>query len=175
MSGGALGVGAIVAALISAAVAFALWLANARREAGREARRRRERAADVRLALRAEILAHAWPLEAEDLDADLAAMRARIEAEPGFFPFVPREPTPSVYAALVGEIHLLPMRAVGPVVAFYAQTDATGKFAEDLRDRRVSRLDAERRATLYGDFIQMKAAALRLAREAVAALDSGAQ
>lgn len=163
---------ALIATVISAMVTALGWYVAASRERARERRRRRERELDVQLALRAEIRAHAHQLNATDFDAHLADRLARMEAEEGFAPFVPRETNDLVFRAMVAEIHILPSRVVDPVVLYYHQIAAIGSVAEDLREERFAGLDRARKAAAFSHFIAMKKLARFQAGEAIAALNA---
>ena len=166
-------IGAVIAAVISSGVTAIGWIVSHRREGEAEARRRRERIVDVQKALRAEVANYAAQLEEVDLAEHLDGVIHAMRRDPAFVPFVPRESFDIVFRALVSDIHLLPSGAVEPVVRYYAHLIGLAAFADDLRSIAFRDLVPERRAEMFGDFIQMKVKALDLARSAEQALHRG--
>lgn len=150
--------------------------AEARREeaARREARRlRRERRQDVTTAIASEIYAHLVQLQKLDLDAHAEGVAARMLAEPGFLPFVPRESHDDVFRALVTEIHLLEAQVVPLVTVYYSQLSAIAMLAEDMRSGGFRAMPPNRRAALFRDFIAMKIEAAAQARRALSEIGDG--
>ena len=140
-----------------------------------EALRRRERIQDIRTALRAEIRCQRHTLlqfkEAADR-GDIAERFARpSESGATFTPFVPREAPSFVFDAIVGEIHILPIEIIDPVVYYYRQIATLTEFAEDLRSERYLTLEAARKAEMYQDYLAMGVYALALADEAIEAIE----
>jgi hypothetical protein len=166
-------IGAVIAAVISSLVTAFGWYVSDSRERRAEARRRRDKIVDLQKALRAEARSHLMQLEETDLGAELAAMTGRMDADPAFVPFVPRESHDAVYRAVIADIHLLPSEAVEPVVLYHAHVAAMAAFADDLRSPAFAALHPFRRRLMYEDWIGMKRRALDRGRAAVAALDAG--
>ncbi len=182
---GPIWIGAVLAALITAAVTVSNWRASQRAQRQAEAERRRDRIIDIQKALRAEIKVHVHQLRRTGLEAHRDAMVARIlapaprrsvwrprgERQSGFMPFVTRDAHDTVYRALLADIHLLPTETVEPVVFYYQLSGAIAAMAEDLRSDAVRKLEADRRATMYRHYIDMKIVALQLGEDAIAQLD----
>jgi hypothetical protein len=149
------------------------WYVSDGRERRAEARRRIDKIVDLQKALRAEVRSHLMQIEELDLAAEFAAMAGRMDADPSFVPFVPRETHDAVYRAVIAEIHLLPTEAVEPVVLYYSHVAAMAAFVEDLRSPAFAALHPFRRRLMYEDWIGLKRRAVDRARAAVAALDGG--
>lgn len=161
---------AVVAAVVSAIVTGLGWIVGHERERAVEERRRRDKIVDMQKALRAEIRTRLDQLTESELEAHLAAMRARMAAEPDFFPFPPREAEDVVFTAMVETIDLLPTGSVEAVVSCYAQLGAVAAFAEDLRSDAFRALPKARRDDAYGHFIAMKVRAREKCEAALGAL-----
>ncbi|MDF2619249.1 MAG: hypothetical protein K0S00_1908 [Xanthobacteraceae bacterium] len=165
---------AVVAAVISSLVTVIGWWLNHQRERRRDAARRLERIRDVQAALRAEIRSHRERLRLFELNEDNAALLARIEASNDtapFTPFLPREVDSFVFDAVIGEIHILPVAVIDDVVVYYRQTRSIAQFADDLRSDRFDRLQPERKAQMYRDYLALGRHAALLADRAIAAID----
>lgn len=144
------------------------WLVNGRQNRRAAAGLRAERLRDAHRALYAEIDANLSNLLDEDtLRAEGAAIRARMEAEDDFVPLIPRERHDRIFRALEQEIHVLPRVTIDPIVAYYAQITTLAAHVEDMRGGAFRALPPGRRVAMYDDYIEMKAAALRMGRKAV--------
>jgi len=152
----------VVSALIGAAVVVLGWLISHRRDRVAERRQRREKVIDIQRALLAEIAAHVHQLEDNRLEEHKADMLARMESDPDFLVMVPGETHATVFRALLPEIHLLPGPVVAPVTLYYSQIITVANLAEDIRSARYASIEAERRAQMYGHFIDMKMEARRM-------------
>jgi len=73
---------------------------------------------------------------------------------------------------LPGKFHILPTHVIDPVVYYYRQIATLAQFAEDLRSDRFSKLEAPRKAEMYRDYIAMGEFALKLAEEAIEAIEN---
>lgn len=178
----------LLAAVVSAVVTVLGWFvafrrddrAQARRRAdeiANERRRRLERRLDFQIAIRAEIWANIYQLEADDLEADADAKALRFSSEKNvlgrsrpWMPLIVREKRDMVFEALVNEIQILPSETIRPVIFYYSTIRAAALFAEDLRDPGFALRSAEVRALAYRDYIDMKKKALEFGQEAVEAL-----
>ena len=165
--------GSVAAALIGAAVFGVGWLMTDQRDRRVERARRRSQIADIQRALLAEISAHVHQLEVNRLEAHREDMLGRMRQDPGFVVLVPADTHETVYRSLLPDIHLLPGPTVGPVVLYYNQIIAIANLAADIRSDRYASISAERRAAIYGDYIEMKIVALRMGQDAIAALTRG--
>lgn len=156
----------VVSALIGAAVVVLGWLISHRRDRVAERRQRREKVIDIQRALLAEIAAHVHQLEQNRLEEHKAEMLARMESDPDFLVMVPGETHATVFRALLPDIHLLPGPVVEPVTLYYSQIITVANLAEDIRSERYAAIGPERRARMYGHFIDMKIEARRMGRVA---------
>jgi hypothetical protein len=137
------------------------WLVNGWQNRRERRALRAERLRDAHRALFAEIRAYLSQLVSR---AELARygdeMMARMRADPGFVPLVPRERSDRVFAALIAEIHILPRVTIDPLVTYYAHLHAIEALADDMRAEGYAALGQERRIALYEDYIRMKGLAL---------------
>ncbi|MEM8791889.1 MAG: hypothetical protein AAGE80_09725 [Pseudomonadota bacterium] len=161
----------VLAALIGAVVVALGWLISDRRDRLAERRRRRDKEADLMRALGAEIAAHVHQLEMNRLEEHQAEMLARMTREPDFIVMVPGDTHATIFRALLPEIHLLPGDVVEPVSLYYSQIITVAHLAEDIRSDRYAQISPERRAALYGHFIDMKMEALRMGQLAASKLE----
>ncbi|MCK0167280.1 hypothetical protein MWU52_06935 [Jannaschia sp. S6380] len=144
-------------AVIAGGVVAAGWLVNGWRMR-RDARRlRNERLRDAHKALFAEIrdiCAIYWlDGRAEEHAADLIA---RMEREPEFVPFIPREVHGLIYQSMMGQIDVLPRQTIDWIVAFYTLIRSIEALADDMRGERFPTLEPERRLAVYGEYIEMR-------------------
>jgi hypothetical protein len=167
---------AIIAAVISSLVTALGWYVAHLQDVRKETARWRERIADVQTALLAEIRANRHRLSQIDLrtHAELFAERIKAGGAEGraFTPFVPREVPTFVFDALVAEIHILPTEVIDPIVLYYRQVLSISQLAEDLRSERFENLEADRKLSMYRDYIELLIHAQTLADEAISALKS---
>lgn len=148
------------------------WLVNGWQNRRDAAAQRAERLRDVHRALFAEIGATLANLEsAEALDSYRDAMLARMDADPEFFPLVPREHGDQVFRAIVAEIHILPRVTIDPIVAYYSQMRAIEALVDDMRGSAVKTLAQRRRREIYYDYIEMKKQALAYGHYALQMID----
>ena len=152
----------VVAALIGGSVVVLGWLISHRRDRVVERRQRREKVIDIQRALHAEIAAHVHQLEGNRLEAHKADMLARMQNDPDFLVMVPGETHATIFRALLPEIHLLPGPVVEPVTLYYSQIITVANLAEDIRSARYAAIASDRRAQMYGHFIDMKIEARRM-------------
>jgi hypothetical protein len=163
---------AIVAALIAGLVNAIGWFVAYGRDRRLDVVKRQEKVRDYMTALRAEIRCHNRQWSEGDAAQHKADMIRLINTVPSYTPFIPREPSNVVFAAILSEIHILPAEAIEPVVRFYWQTQSIAQLVEDLRGEGFKALDAGRKATLYSDYIDLQVEAGRLAEGAVSALNA---
>jgi hypothetical protein len=163
---------AIIAAVISSLVTVIGWMVAHERDRRTEITRRRERIRDYQTALRAEIRSHRARLARLDLSEHSHLIATKIEVSRGeYTPFVPRESHPSIYNAVLSEIHILPAHVIDPVVLYYTQIRSLTEFAEDLRSKQFQTLDPERKSEMYRDYIGLTAYAVELADGALDAIN----
>jgi hypothetical protein len=144
---------ALVAAAVSGAVTALGWFATHWSEKSLEGVRRAERVIDVQTALLAEIESNLKRYQEFDLDAHGAQMTRQMKQKAGFTPFVPRYVSEVVFEAMIAEIHILPTKTIDEVVAYYKQEYKLRELVEDLRSDRYAKLEPDRKALMYEDYI----------------------
>ncbi|MEL6586733.1 MAG: hypothetical protein AAFY65_10770 [Pseudomonadota bacterium] len=144
------------------------WIVNGWQNRRVAAQLRAERLRDAHRAIFAEIDANLSNLLDEgSLRAEGAEMIARMDGDPDFVPLIPRERHDRIFSALEEEIHVLPRVTIDPIVAYYSQLGSLGAHVDDMRGNAFKTMAPDRRVAMYRDYIDMKAAALRLGRKAV--------
>lgn len=144
---------AIIATVVSAAVTALGWFASHWSTQRIEARRRIEKIIDVQWALLAEIESNLQRYSEIDLDEHLADMEQRIRGRGRFTPFVPRYATEIIFEAFIPDVHILPTETIRDVVAYYKQEYKLRELVEDLRSEKVEKLERDRKALLYSDYV----------------------
>lgn len=165
----------ILKILVPALLVVLGWLVTFFLQEYRRARERAERETDLKLALRAEI----WDFHQAFINAGTVVYGAGLvqkihdgaDGDAAFFPFIPQEKNPIIFSVLASRIDHLPAQTVEEVVQFYSQLSDLASFAQDLRSDKLASLPATRRAAAYGDYIEMKVAANRLALNALEKLN----
>ncbi|WP_121064198.1 hypothetical protein [Chachezhania antarctica] len=159
---------AAIAAVVVAAGWFAAFLL---REFSQQLGRS-ERLRDVHRALKAEIGHYMGALRSVEYLTEVRnEMLDQMEGPEGFIPFVPRERNDTVFQSIVGELHILPRSSIEPVVAYYSQLAALDTLIDDMRGEGFKALTPRRRAQIYSDYINLKAAALDYGTHARAMID----
>lgn len=131
------------------------WLVVAAQTRRRDARLRREREADIQRALLAEIRAHVVSLEQQTpSQSDAAMLIARIRSG-DFVPTLSQQANDRIFAAVIGELHILPAPVIDPIVLYYRLLSIMEALATDLR--RIARRDGERAAQMMGDYLSLMA------------------
>ncbi|MGH1367591.1 MAG: hypothetical protein ACRBCL_03170 [Maritimibacter sp.] len=153
----------IWAALIAGGVIAGGWLTTAIFAQLDRAQDKAERLRDTHKALFAEIRHTLEALygggEAEEIVSDILA---RMEDDPEFAPFVPREHHDRVYLDILNGINVLPRQTIDPIVAYYSLISGMQSFAEDMRGPRFQRLEQPRRIAMYRDYALMRVRAYEL-------------
>ena len=156
------------AAIIAGLVIACGWLTTAIfAELGRS-RVKAEKLRDYHKALYAEIgntLASYWG--DDKADAYAAEIVAVMQADPSFVPFIPREAHDRVFAALLGEIEVLPRQTIDAVIAYYALITSIAALAEDMRGDTFRGLEQPRRIAMYQDYVAMRQRARTLGQYAL--------
>ncbi|MBN2906324.1 MAG: hypothetical protein JXJ18_06430 [Rhodobacteraceae bacterium] len=148
------------AILAGAFVAFG-WLVNGWQNRREAAALRAERLRDAHRALFAEIASNLANLRSvEALTGYRDDLIARMRADPGYVPLIPRERNDTIFRALIAEIHILPRVTIDPIVSYYNQLFALEALIEDMRGERFKTLEQERRIAMYSDYIDLKTQAL---------------
>lgn len=163
----------VLAAVIGAAAVALGWFVSVWREKGAERRVRRQRERDMRAALSAEIGAHVETLAMFDLEEQWRLVVARMEADPGYVPTVPRERNDLVFRALVEEVIVLSDSAIDAVVRYYVQLSKIEAVVSDLRSTAFRiQMDQPARIMMFTDYIGLKQEAQLLGETALEALET---
>ncbi|MGR3541206.1 MAG: hypothetical protein ACU0BS_07235 [Hasllibacter sp.] len=141
------------------------WVVNGYVTRRREDRMRAERVRDLQRALFAEIGNNVANLGSEaQLRAETGHLIERMEADPDFTPFIPKERGDLVFHSALEDLSVLPRVTIDPIVAYYAQINTIAAMAGDMRDADFRALGPERRRAIYRDYVEMKVQALRYGR-----------
>jgi hypothetical protein len=81
---------------------------------------------------------------------------ARMQADPTFVPFIPRETHDFIYSAISGNIDVLPRQTIDAIVAYYSLTASISALADDMRSKRYQTLGPDRRVEMYRDYAKMR-------------------
>ncbi|MGD1924358.1 MAG: hypothetical protein ACFB03_09220 [Paracoccaceae bacterium] len=154
----------VLSALIGAIVVASGWLIGYMRESSGARRLRRQNSLDLQRALHAEVAAHVHQLELVNLTEHKADMVARMRADPDFLVMVPSATHTTIFEALLSDISILPGDVVEPVTLYYSQVISVAALADDIRSERYAMISPDRRAAIYGDFIDMKMESKRMGR-----------
>lgn len=154
------------AVIAGAFLAFG-WIFNGWQDRVQARKLREEQLRDAHRAIFAEIatnLSNLWDIESlRDYGADMAA---KMEEDPDFIPFIPRERNDRLFEAIQARIHILPRVTIDPIVAYYAQIDAVGALVDDMRGEAFKTLPQDRRIVMYLDYIEMRVQVLAFGRVA---------
>ncbi|KAF0675426.1 hypothetical protein [Profundibacterium mesophilum] len=152
-------------AIVAGGFVAAGWVYDGWRKRREAQRLREEKLRDAHRALFAEIATFLANLADETaLDTYVDAMVARMEADPDFVPFIPKERHDRLFDSIQGEIHVLPRVTIDPVVRYYSQLSAIAALAEDMRGRGFARLSQDRRIVIYRDYFDMRKQAFEYGR-----------
>ena len=160
-------------ALIAGGVVAAGWLVNGWQNRREAARLRAERLRDAHKALFAEIrnaCAEYWGEGEAERQSEM--LLARMEAEPDFVPFIPREAHDLVFGSILPRADVLPRQTIDPIVAFYALVRSIAALGEDMRGDRFRRLEPDRRQAIYRHYIQMRTRALTYGQNAMRLIEA---
>ena len=160
-------------AVIAGGVVAAGWLVNGWQNRRAAASQRAARLRDAHKALFAEIrnaCADYW--DEGEADDQAATLMARMEADPDFTPFVPREVHDRVFAAMLPEIDVLPRQTIDVIVAFYALVGSIAALVEDMRGDRFETLEMARRKEVYRSYVEMRRRAFAVGQNALKLIDT---
>lgn len=144
-------------AVIAGVVVAIGWMVNGYSNRRSAARARRERLRDTHRALFAEIRAVMDALVGvETLMAHRETVLARMDQDPKFVPFVPKEHQDQMFQAIIADVSILPRVTIDSIVTFYGQLHKIEGLAEDMRGAAFKELSQQRRLNIYRDFIEMK-------------------
>ncbi|GHD15196.1 hypothetical protein ACFOEZ_16595 [Tianweitania populi] len=161
---------ALLAAVIAGLVNVAGWYVTYARERRLESERRREKVRDYLTALRAEIRAHNFRWTKAEADEDLVAMERKLQADPRFTAFVPKEAESIIFPTIARELHILPGDVIDPVVRYQRQLASLAFIVEDLRSTGYAELAADRKLAMYADYIHLRVEAGHLAESTLDAI-----
>ena len=165
----------VLATVVPALLVVIGWVGTFLLQEFRKASEQNEKRVDVQLAFRAEIWDFIQAYEYSNFESSGCEIKRLIVAggdgNEKFVPFLPKEKVPLVFDSLSQNIETLPSATVNEVIQFYGQLSDLRTFAEDLRSPKLEQLASERRATAYGDYIDMKITAYKLAKKAHAILN----
>lgn len=151
------------------------WIVTFLTQEYRRQQERREMRIEIHMALRAEINDYVVRHSYDGLKRHVARVtdlirRGGDDPDSAFFVFTPKTRAMAIFSALAERINHLSPRTTDPVVWFYSQLADVESFAEDLRSAAYARMDADRRARAYADYIQMIVEAKRRGEIAVSVL-----
>lgn len=144
-------------AMIAGLVIAVGWLTTAIFAELAKARTRAERLRDYHKAIYAEIgntLESLW--DASETESYVAGIIRRMEDDPTYIPFIPREQHDHVYDAVIAEIDVLPRQTIDAIVAYYSLIKSVAALAEDMRGDTFKTLAADRRVAMYSDYVGMR-------------------
>lgn len=163
---------AIIAALVSALVSAMVWFVTSWQTHRLETRRREEKVHDFQVALRAEIASDLIVLEVPNRQDFLDDVSARYRVDGDYTPLIPTLSSNVVFDAIVKDIPVLPGSVITSVIHYARMRQTLDQFIQDMRSPGFATLAAERKLTMYADYLSMQARLEILARAAVAALDA---
>lgn len=149
------------------------WWVVAHQGRKRDHALRAERREDIQRALLAEIRAHVAALEAQRMDE--AALRRVLSemAESQHPPIISAQSSDRLFAAIIGEVHMLPRGVIDPVVTYYRQVATMRDFATSIQ--RMTENDPTRAIRMFLHYVEMSDAALYAGQEAMRQLIASVQ
>ena len=146
---------ALIATLVSSLVTAFGWYVTHRNSRRLEELRRDEKVIDFQTALIAEINTNIARFSGTKLEVHAREMRKLILAgRRDYTPFVLRYSGTIVFDEVLKEIHILPNGVIQDVIAYYKQEHALQLLADDLRSENFAKLDKQRKADLFVEFIR---------------------
>ncbi|MGB7242349.1 MAG: hypothetical protein WBC93_09725 [Sulfitobacter sp.] len=155
-------------ALIDGLVIATGWLTTAIFTEQGKARLKAERMRDYHKAIYAEIgntLASLW--DEGKSEAYVAATLKKMQKDPDFVPFIPREQHDHIYNAIVQEIDVLPRHTINAIVAYYSLIKSITALADDMRGQGFRNLTQDRRILMYSDYSDMRKQAFAYGQNAL--------
>lgn len=155
-------------ALIAGLVIAVGWLTTAIFAELARGRDRAGRLRDFHKALYAEIGNSLTALlDGGEADAYTRQILEKMQADPDFVPFIPREQHDHVYNAVLSEIDVLPRQTIDAIVAYYSQIKAIDALADDMRGQGFKELPQDRRMNIYVDYVAMRRQAFQFGQHAL--------
>lgn len=155
-------------AIIAGLVIATGWLTTAIFNQLAKAEHKGERLRDYHKAIYAEIgnaLQNLWDQgHSEQIGAQ---MIERMEADPSFVPFIPKEQHDYVFDSILDEIEVLPRQTIDAIVAYYSQIKSIAALADDMRDEAFHDLPQNRRIAVYADYLSMRKQAFAFGQHAL--------
>ncbi len=161
---------AIIAAIVSGVISVAGWFVNSWQVRRLEQLRRDEKVHDFQVALEAEIRSDYVAMSVIDRAAHLQDVAAHYAEDRTYSIAVPHIASNVVFAAVVGEIHVLPGSVIAPVVDYARLRQTVEQFVIDLRSDKFTALPQARQLAMYSDYLKMLDRLEILAEQAIAAL-----
>jgi len=144
-------------ALIAGLVLAAGWLTQTIFREIDAVQRRAESLRDYHKAIYAEIANNLNTLwNAGAIDDYARGLIAKMQADPAFVPFIPKEQNDHVYDAIIERIDVLPRQTIDAIVAYYSQVKSIAALAEDMRGDAFRQMSQDRRIAMYSDYVEMK-------------------
>lgn len=155
-------------AIIAGVVIATGWLTTAIFNQLAKAQGKSERLRDYHKAIYAEIgntLQNLWD---EGQSEDIGAMMVeRMQADPDFVPFIPKEQHDYVFDSILDEIEVLPRQTIDAIVAYYSLIKSISALAEDMRGDTFRSLSQDRRVAIYEDYLSMRKQAFAFGQHAL--------
>jgi len=156
----------LVGAVVTGSVIAVGWVFTFALQEYRRADERAQAVEDLLDALRAEIVDYLTDESRGKLDRTMPDTLALISDYPGYVPFLPTGRGAVVFDALKDRLHLMPSRATDAVVQFYVQLQDIHVMSKDLQSPEFRALPPDRMAAAYRHYIELRADADELAKEA---------
>jgi len=155
-------------ALVGGAFVALGWIVARRESAARDEAQRLLRREDLQRALLAEIRAHVFTLERQTPDAAEAERLIALARAGRLEPSPPRQANDRIYAAVIGDINILPRSVIDPIVLYYRLLAVMMSLAEDMQ--RAPQKAAARRGGMMADYLLLTSEARDAGLRAIAAL-----
>jgi len=160
-------------ALIAGVVIAAGWLTSAVFAEIAKSRTKDEKLRDYHKALFAEIRDTLAAFDAGGTIAETTeALIEKMQTDPEFIPFIPRESHDRVYTALLSDIEVLPRQTIDAIVAYYSLIGSIAALADDMRGGSFKDMDQPRRLLMYQDYLAMRERAFSYGEYALALIDA---
>ena len=159
----------LLQALIAGGVVALGWIVTGWRNRAEARSLKAERLRDAHKALFAEIRT-TLALFAEGGPDVTEVVIKRMEGDPKFVPFIPKESHDQIYQAMIGQIDVLPRATIDEIVAYYSVINSLSALADDMRGEGFKNMEQPRRILLYQDYAATRTRAFRLGELALAVI-----